>query len=208
MSTQPLSSWDRAWRGLHAHGAGSDVRDAVLARYAEDHRKYHTLQHLAECLDLFESVRHAPDRPAEVEMALWLHDAIYDLKGSDNEARSADWAEEELLRARVAAESAARVRELILVTKHVGVPQSRDEKVLVDIDLAILGASEARFAEYERQIREEYSYVPELLFRLKRREILQSFLDRPVIYNTPALHQQLEARARANLVAAVAANAA
>jgi predicted metal-dependent HD superfamily phosphohydrolase len=77
MGTLPLSSWDRAWRGLHAQGAGFDVRDAVLARYAEDHRKYHTLQHLQECLDLFESVRHAPDRPAEVEMALGFHDAIY-----------------------------------------------------------------------------------------------------------------------------------
>jgi predicted metal-dependent HD superfamily phosphohydrolase len=208
MSTPLLSSWDRAWRGLRAQGTGADVRDAVLAKYAEVHRKYHTLQHLAECLNLFESVRHAPDRPAEVEMALWFHDAIYDLKGSNNEARSADWAEEELLKAGVAAESASRVRELVLVTKHTGVPETCDEKVLVDIDLAILGASKARFTEYERQIREEYSYVPELLFRLKRREILQSFLDRPEIYSTPVLHTQLEAMARANLVAAVASNAA
>ena len=33
----------------------------------------------------------------------------------------------------------------------------------------------------------------------KRREILQGFLDRPAIYNTPHFHDALEARARNNL---------
>lgn len=204
MSAPPPSSWDRAWSGLQAQGAGAHVRDAVLARYAEPHRRYHTLQHLAECLTLFESVRHVSDRPSEVEMALWFHDAIYELNGSDNEASSAAWAKEELLRAGVVESVALRVSELVLATKHAGEPKAQDEKVLVDIDLAILGASDVRFAEYERQIREVYSHVPELLFRLKRREILQSFLDRSAIYSTPALHLLLEAKARENLVATLA----
>jgi predicted metal-dependent HD superfamily phosphohydrolase len=204
MNTLFRSSWDRAWQALRAERSGADVRDAVLSRYAERHRKYHTLQHLEECLSLFDSVLHAPDRPAEVEMALWFHDAIYELKDSENEARSAVWARDELQSAGVAADSASRVHDLVLITKHTGAPQTRDERVLVDIDLAILGAPEVRFAEYERQIREEYSYVPDLLFSLKRRAILQSFLDRSAIYSTPLLHQRLEARARVNLARAVA----
>jgi predicted metal-dependent HD superfamily phosphohydrolase len=79
--------------------------------------------------------------------------------------------------------------------------------VPVDIDLAILGAPEARFAQYERQIRQEYAHVPELLFRVRRRAILGSFLDRAEIYGTPVLHRQLEARARANLARAVGGEA-
>jgi predicted metal-dependent HD superfamily phosphohydrolase len=74
----------------------------------------------------------------------------------------------------------------------------------VDVDLSILGAPPERFAEYEVQIRQEYAHVPGFLFRLKRRAILQSFLDRPALFSTPRLHQRLEARARANLAAAVA----
>ena len=35
-----------------------------------------------------------------------------------------------------------------------------DEQLLVDIDLAILGADTARFAEYQTQIRREYAHVP------------------------------------------------
>jgi predicted metal-dependent HD superfamily phosphohydrolase len=103
---------------------------------------------------------------------------------------------------------ATRVRDLVLVTEHTSVPRTPDEQVLVDIDLSILGASEERFAEYERQIREEYSYVPGPLFRLKRRAVLKSFLDRPTIYSTLVLRTQFEARARDNLARALGANPA
>ena len=41
--------------------------------------------------------------------------------------------------------------------------------MLIDIDLSILGAPPARFAEYEQQIRAEYAWVPGILFRPKRR---------------------------------------
>ena len=203
MNARFETSWSRAWQALQATGSGHTVRDAVLARYAEPHRKYHTPQHLEECLTLFEAVQHAPDRPAEVEMALWFHDAIYELRGTDNETASADWAREELRIASVASEIADRIHALILITKHSGVPQTRDEQVLVDVDLAILGAAPARFAEYELQIREEYSHVPGFLFRMKRRAILKSFLDRLAIYSTPLLREQLEARARSNLARAI-----
>jgi predicted metal-dependent HD superfamily phosphohydrolase len=35
-------------------------------------------------------------------------------------------------------------------------PLTRDAALVVDVDLAILGASAERFDEYERQVREEY----------------------------------------------------
>ena len=197
------SSWHRAWQGLCAGGNGHSVRDALLARYAEPHRAYHTLQHLGECLEFFEQLQALPDHPAEVEMALWFHDAIYELRSSSNEADSAAWAYDALAACGVSKASAAMVRDLVLVTQHTGQPTSVDEHVLVDIDLAILGAPEERFAEYELQIREEYSFVPDELFKSKRRKILISFLDRPMIYSTPNMYKQLELRARANLMRAV-----
>lgn len=179
----------------------------MLARYGEPHRAYHTLQHLGECLQYFESLQLLPDHPAEVEIALWFHDAIYELRSSRNEADSAAWAYNALIAAGTLQASASRVRDLVLVTKHTGQPSSMDEHVLVDIDLSILGAPEKRFAEYEAQIRNEYAFVPDSLFKPKRREILTSFLARPAIYSTPDMHKQLERRARANLTQAVSKTA-
>jgi predicted metal-dependent HD superfamily phosphohydrolase len=48
-------------------------------------------------------------------------------------------------------------------------------------------------------VRDEYRHVPELLFRTKRRSVLQGFLARPRLYNTEAYVDRLEAQARANL---------
>ena len=193
------TSWQRTWTGIGATGEGSALFEQLKTAYAEPQRHYHTLQHLGECLAAFDDAQVVADHPHAVEMALWFHDAIYDVKGHDNEQRSADWARDALLAAGVPGESARHVHDLVMATRHTAVPSGRDEQLLVDIDLSILGAERARFDEYELQIRKEYSYVPGFLFRRKRREILLGFMERPAIYSTPHFHDALEARARDNL---------
>jgi predicted metal-dependent HD superfamily phosphohydrolase len=91
------------------------------------------------------------------------------------------------------------VSELITATKHDAQPESDDARVLVDIDLSILGAEPARFDEYEMQVRKEYAHVPDVLYRLGRAIILKQFLARPSIYSTPYFRDRLEARARKNI---------
>lgn len=203
MNEMLRTSWSGAWSGLEALGDGGDVRDALVAQYEEAERRYHTPQHLEECLLLFDRMKAAPDHPSEVEMALWFHDAVYEIRGGDNEERSATWAFDALLQNGGDGAIVARVRELVLATRHKALPRTLDEQVLVDVDLAILGAPPERFAEYERQIRDEYTYAPGFLFRMKRREILRSFLDRPAIFSRPELHRELEQQARANLQSAI-----
>lgn len=194
------SSWNRCWSELGAQGDGHALMQRLVAAYEEPQRRYHTLQHLTDCLSLFSDHRHMAVEPAEVEAALWFHDAIYDVTARDNEARSAAWAVEALSSAGVDAERVERVSRLILATRHASLPQGRDQQLLVDIDLAILGAARARFEEYEIQIRAEYAWVPESLFHRKRAEVLASFLARQPIYGTPPLRDALERQARENLV--------
>lgn len=200
------SSWERAWSGVGATGDGASIHAALVEKYSEPHRAYHTLQHLSECLCAFEQVRFLAANPAEVEAALWFHDAIYDVHRIDNEELSAQWAKSALLAGGARAASAERVSQLILTTRHSAAPLTQDAFVLIDIDLAILGAEQDRFAEYERQIRREYSFVPETLFCQKRRDILASFLARPHIYSTEHFRAALEHRARQNLLRAIGAH--
>ena len=199
-------SWRRAWSEVGGSGSGDALRRRLADAWREPQRRYHTLQHLAECLAHLEPVRQLAEAPGEVELALWFHDAVYDVRGHDNEARSAAWAADELRAAGVAGAAATRVRDLVMSTRHAALPETLDEELLVDIDLAILGAGAARFAEYERQIRAEYAFVPEATFRARRRVVLAAFLDRARIYGTPRLHDELEPRARANLAKAIAAH--
>lgn len=197
-------TWAAAWAAIGARGTGDQMRDRLLAAWSEPQRRYHTLQHLEECLWLFEAHAGLADQPGEVALALWFHDAVYEVRAADNEARSAHWAATALAEAGVPAECCARVHELVMATRHDVAPASPDQALLVDIDLSILGAAPERFDEYEVQVRQEYAWVPGPLFRRKRREILAGFLARPAIYSTRALHEALEAQARSNLQRALA----
>ena len=197
-------SWTRAWTALAAQGNGIVLRDRLLEAWAEPQREYHTLRHLRDCLALFEEASGLAEHPGEVEIALWFHDAIYDLKAKDNEARSAAWAGQALIEAGVGPEVCVRVHQLIMATCHAALPTTPDQALLVDIDLSILGAEPERFDEYEVQVRQEYAWVPGLLFRRKRREILAGFLDRPHIYATAYFRERFEASARENLRRSIA----
>ena len=65
----------------------------VCHRYAGPDRFYHTLAHVRDVLatagDLISSAEH----PDAVWLAAWLHDVVYDSRASDNEERSAEYAQ-------------------------------------------------------------------------------------------------------------------
>jgi predicted metal-dependent HD superfamily phosphohydrolase len=195
------ASWQRAWRDLGA-AAPSGLFERLVMAWSEPQRHYHTRQHLDECLAHFDGARALAARPGEVAIALWFHDAVYALKGKDNERRSAEWAVAALREAGVDAAAIARVEALIMATCHDAIPRDADAQLLVDIDLAILGADPARFAEYDAQVAAEYAWVPRFVYRFKRRQVLRTFLARPALYQTPYFRERLEAQARRNLEAA------
>jgi len=201
--------WANLWNRASGRGDGSDGSDGsawfeILNRhYAEDHRYYHTARHISECLVEFDGVSHLAAQPVAVELALWFHDAIYDTHAGDNEEQSARLAQRCLESAGAGTDLQAAVTDLVLVTRAHEGSTHPDAPLLVDIDLSVLGAGTERFLEYEEQIRQEYAWVPEEIFRTKRAEILERFLARDVIYRTPKFYQTHEKQARANLRASL-----
>ncbi len=83
----------------------------------------------------------------------------------------------------------------------VGAPSSEvgDICVFLDLDLSILGASEAAFDAYEAGVRHEYRHVPENAFRAGRAGVLQRFVARPRLFMSEWGVRRFEAAARANL---------
>lgn len=195
-----LYNWLDLWRRLGAHGEPRRYHDELVALYSAPDRAYHTLAHIEQCLVECERLpSDLAERPL-LELALWYHDAIYDTRAQDSEERSAELASRMACEVGLTEPSAARVDALIRLTKTHEVPEGDlVAAYLVDIDLAILGSEPDRFAEYDRQIRQEYSWVPAEFYEPRRRQILAGFLGRPAIYRTPLFHALYEHRAHANL---------
>jgi predicted metal-dependent HD superfamily phosphohydrolase len=196
--------WTTTWQALPTASPPAALFDDLERRYREPQRHYHTLQHLEECFAALDVLRPPGADATAIELALWFHDAIYDVHRHDNEERSAAWAASCLADAGVPRPIIDKVTALILATRHHAAGTDPDTCLLVDADLAILGAPPARFDEYERQIRAEYAHVPDDVFAHKRGEILETFLQRPSLFATPAGRARYEDQARRNLAAALA----
>lgn len=171
----------------------------ALPQYAQPGRAYHNAAHVHAVLNALD-VRGVLT-PA-LALAAWGHDLVYDARAGDNEERSADVFDGWLAAQDAPAALRQEVRALIVATKHTAPPTTRAEALLVDADLAILGASAAEFAAYDAAIRQEYAHVPALLYRAGRRKVLRGFLERGRIYATPEF-AGLERQARVNLAQAV-----
>lgn len=198
-----VERWSALWAALQLEMPEDARADRMLARYAEPHRAYHTVQHLEECLGWLDEARDAAGDRANVELALWYHDAVYQPRRDDNEQASASLARLHLGQGGAPAPLVDEVCALIRWTEHTTEPPPGDPALIVDIDLAVLGAPPPRYAEYERQVRQEYEWVPLPVFRRQRAALLESFLARNLIFSTPYLHERLEHQARINLSAAI-----
>jgi predicted metal-dependent HD superfamily phosphohydrolase len=177
--------------------------DRLVEAYAGPGRAYHTLEHIGHVLQTLTAVRDQSRDFTALRFAAWFHDAIYDARAKDNEERSADLAATVLGELNIAAETAAEVRRLILLTKtHDPSPDDPDGRLLVDADLAILGASAEEYRCYAAAIRREYDWVPDEAYRAGRRAVLEGFLRRPRLFRTVVLAAR-EEQARRNLAAEI-----
>ncbi len=192
-----ITRFEALWRRLGIPGEGPFWYEQLHRCYSEPQRAYHTLQHLEECLRLLDEARPTGliAEPDLLEMALWFHDAVYDPKGNENEELSAQMAVEAMGESDLSRE----VARMILQTKAHQPGEGPDDAWIIDIDLAIFAQPMERVLEYERQIRQEYAWVPQAVYVEKRAEILNEFLTRPQIYLTAWAREHFEAKARENL---------
>lgn len=197
-----------AWQ-LHV-STDLSLLDRILARHREKHRRYHTATHVAWVIrHVDELVTVEPvDHLGEVVAAAFYHDAVYEPSYPANERASARLARRDLTAIGWTVEAVERVASMIEATEHDASGSEHvggDTAILLDADLAILGADPAGYSTYVAGVRSEYRHVDDDDWTGGRAGVLRGLLQRPTIYRTATGRGRWEERARANITAELAA---
>lgn len=177
-----LTAWKKLCRTIGLRGVGAEVFEEVykdlIRRYSESHRYYHNLDHIEYCFKQY---------------------AIYNPRVTDNEQRSANLACGTLLALGCTTAFCRSVYDLILATRHISAPIEPRAKLIVDVDLSSLGASEKVFDTNRLVIRKEYAHLSDAEFEKGNQAFLKTLLARPTIYSLPYFKNKYEAQARRNI---------
>ncbi len=190
-----------------------DQLNNLLKRYAQPHRHYHSWPHIEVLLAWFERVKDQLHHREAVQLAIYYHDAIYQVPGppkTSNEKASAVLLLNELSlthEPEVLHFAAVMIEatEAHLIPEQLDPDQMNDCALFLDMDLSVLGAEPDIYDRYCEQIRAEYAVIPEELYRPGRAKILAGFLARDQLFFSDHFHLALENQARTNLTRELAA---
>ncbi len=187
-----------AWQLLGLPG-NEAVRDDLLERWSEPHRRYHDVRHLAQCLQALDALC-APDPvPRPVLLAAWLHDAVYQGEPGADERASAALAPA-LLGGLIGDDEVAEVSRLVLGTiDHDPAPDDRNGQLLSDADLSVLALNRGRYHVYVRDVRDEYARFDDEQFAKGRLRVIDDLLGREQLFRTERGRALWQQAARANL---------
>ncbi|WP_246843103.1 hypothetical protein [Allokutzneria sp. NRRL B-24872] len=198
-------AWTRAVAGRGGDaGKAAASAEELLARYGEAHRGYHTERHvlamLADVELLAENIAIEPAERDVLTLAICAHDVVYNGQPGEDERASAAWARHHLADADVPGEVIDRVAALVLATiTHEAAGEDSLADVLLDVDLAILGAPQEKYDAYVRAVRAEYSHVADEQWRVGRAAVLRSLVERDVLYRTADARRRWDSFARNNM---------
>jgi predicted metal-dependent HD superfamily phosphohydrolase len=193
------------WSSLHSGTQPDMVQSAyaaLLKAYESPGRHYHNWSHIRQLVSLYETYAQQITDRETVLFAIFFHDIIYNTRHSDNEEKSAAAAVAHLHKISYPAGKTEKISDFIIATKtHINTQKDPDLDYFLDFDLQILGSDPVTYQAYTRQIRQEYHLYPDLVYQPGRKKVLKHFLEKPVIYATPAFRELYETNARQNIQA-------
>lgn len=196
--------WYKICYRLGATGDIERIFNEIIARYRESHRFYHILDHILDCLEKFDKIRHLAVNPLALELAIILHDIINKpspgLSDANNVYQSILLAMELLKELHLDFAFIRIVSHLILSTKHDHVPTEKDSCLMVDIDLSSLGSEPEVFDQNTANIRREYPWISDQDFDRGRVQFFIKLLEnRPSIFLTEYFQSRYKDRAQDNI---------
>ncbi len=171
----------------------------IQRQYSDTSRYYHDLGHIQYMLDRLSEYNGEINDPDVLMFAIFYHDIIYIPQRNDNEKASADLASERLAELGLPPMRIVACHKQIMATEDHCPTADNDTNVLLDLDLASLGESEIIYKENSNKIRNEFKFVPGMIYRSKREKILRGLYKLDPIYKTKEFQNKFEKQARKNL---------
>lgn len=165
----------------------------LTRRYNEPHRHYHGIEHIAFMLHLGRDLRLSEEQI----LAIWFHDAVFDVQSSTNEEDSAELAVDLLSAEGYPTAKTGLVERMVLDTKEHR-PTIEPSELVVDLDLAPLSLPWDEFSANTEKVLLEYAALPREKVEAGRRTFFEKMLAMECIY-TSDWGAQREGQARENL---------
>jgi len=179
---------------------GEEIFNKIVRMYDSEKRFYHNRKHVEKLLKFIEGKKDEIENFDAVCLATWFHDVIYDTQAKDNEEQSAIFARKKLEELGIQKDIIVKVEKLIRATwKHENIDGDNDCSIFLDGDLAILSEDNDKYDSYTKAIRREYAWVPDDVYKERRKEVMENFLKKDRIYFTEEMFKKSEVKARNNI---------
>ena len=171
-------------------------QDLVLSY---QNRSYHNLSHLGYMFNLLDIyTAQTGYKSADLELAIFAHDLVYDTTKDDNELQSAtkvlSWYGLKYCK------PDSILTNIILATSPQTSPTTKDETLIKDLDLSILGTLiPIIYNNYSSGIRQEYISYTKQDYINRRTKFLNSLLNSKRIFYTDFFYSRFETQAKENL---------
>lgn len=198
--------WNWAWQTLNLRGDQTVWFESVISGYYEPHRRYHVPEHLLtglEDLDLY--LQENPDvlKPWEVALlilAFFWHDETWGTTVDDksNVAESARGALIMGEQTGVSRGGRRLLKGMVQVTDHKTAPTNLLERLIICLDLVILGKEWPMYRLYARFVRQEYPQYTDAQWCTGRPNFMK-VLAAHQLYPVPYSRAKYEAQAKENI---------
>eukprot|EP00879_Flechtneria_rotunda_P008270 GHRR01008663.1.p1 GENE.GHRR01008663.1~~GHRR01008663.1.p1 ORF type:complete len:260 (+),score=83.92 GHRR01008663.1:205-984(+) len=177
--------------------------EIISSKHTEGTRHYHNLNHLMFMFDFIQQACKAGytlQGTATLDWGIWFHDVVHNPESSTNEADSAALAGQLLQAAGLQQDTINKIKTYILATaSHHHVEGDPDGDLMMDADLAILGAPLHKYIDYAVAVRKEYGHLSDEEYTKSRARVLKGLLDREQLFLSDVGKSTCEAAARANM---------
>ncbi len=195
-----FGKWKKFFDEINARGDPLEFYQDLKQAYLQGNRKHHNLDHVMKCLSELESVPELADNIKELKMAIWYKNYFFDPRRRDNEQRSAGRAAKIAKKMGMNPGFSDRVRRLVLATEQERDGDNKDERLIQDIDISVLGSDPQTNNAYFSALREEYNFVSDEDFSAALSRMVGTFLRRNGgIYRTEPFRKKYEQQAQLNL---------